>query len=183
MNRATDSIHTSFLARQAEAALALSAASDLLRIIPAWGEPPFRYIARFTCKGLARTPTGQIVEHSVWDIGIQFPPGYVRNPSHPAEVLAFLGTGERSNLAPFHPNIRDRFICMEVTPGLSLTEICYGLFDLLTWRLYSTRDEGLNHEAAQFARNQPASRFPVDSRPLKRRASAGFTVEELTARP
>jgi hypothetical protein len=54
-----------------------------------------------------------------------------------------------------------------------------GRADLLTWRLYSTRDEGLNHAAAQCARNQPPERFPVDRRPLKRRADGTFTVEQI----
>ena len=66
---------------------------------------------------------------------------------------------------------------------MTLVEIVYGLFDLLTWRIYSTRDEGLNHAAAQWAGNQPPERFPVDRRPLKRRTSDAFTVEELAVHP
>ena len=68
---------------------------------------------------------------------------------------------------------------MEVYPGMPLSEILYALHDLLTWRLYATRDEGLNHAAAQFARNQLAERFPVDRRPLKRRPDVGFKIEEI----
>jgi hypothetical protein len=172
-----DNILVSFLQRQCEQARALSAASDLVRAYPMPGRPPFQYRVRFACRGLACDRQGAIVEHDQWEVGVQFPPNYLRGPVHPSQVLAFLGAGSRPDLAPWHPNIKDCFICLEVTPGMELTEILYGLFDLLTWRLYSTRDEGLNHAAAQFARNQPQGRFPIDPRPLKRRARDGFTVE------
>jgi ubiquitin-protein ligase len=179
MKNAIDAILQSFLQRQLEEGLALAAASDLLRVRPMAGIPPFQYFAQFACKGLARSRSGDILEHDQWDIAIQFPPEYLRSPTHPSQLLAFLGGGERADLLPWHPNIRDCFICMEVTPGMTLAEILYGLFDLLTWRLYSTRDEGLNHAAAQWARNQPPERFPIDRRPLKRRAGGTFKVEQI----
>jgi hypothetical protein len=183
MKTATDPILQRFLQRQLEEGLALCAASDLVRLQPVAGLPPFQYFARFACKGLARTRSGQVLEHDLWQIAIQFPPDYLRSQIHPSQLLAFLGMGERLDLLPWHPNIRDCFVCLEVTPGMTLVEIVYGLFDLLTWRLYSTRDEGLNHAAAQWARNQPPERFPVDRRPLKRRTSGAFTVEELAVHP
>lgn len=181
MQETVDPVFAGFLRRQSEEGLKLAAASDLLQLRPVRGVPPYQYFARFSCKGLAQSRSGKVIEHDQWDIGIQFPPDYLRSPSHPGQVFAFLGTGARRDLQPWHPNIRDCWICMEVTPGMPLVEILYGLFDLLTWRLYSTRDEGLNHAASQFARQQPPGRFPVDRRALKRGCHGEFAIEEMGA--
>ena len=95
--------------------------------------------------------------------------------SGPAEVLAYLGPVAN----PFHPNLRSPFVCFEVRPATSLTDLIFSLFELVTWSLVSTHDEGLNHEASQWHRNHKDSRrFPIDCRPLKRRA-LNFTVTPL----
>src|SRR5579863_4179453 len=154
MKTAPDSVFQCFLEKQLAEGQALAASSSLLHLQPLAGSPPFQYIAQFGCKGLARNSAGEVLEHDLWILGIQFPPEYLRSRIHPSQILMFLGTGERSGLTAWHPNIRDCFICLEITPGMPLTEILFGLFDLLTWRLYSTKDEGLNQAASQFARGQ-----------------------------
>jgi hypothetical protein len=182
-NGPNDNVHARFLEKQWEELMALNAECDLFRIYPLRGTPPYVYLARYRCKGLAKTLSGKIVVHDSWDVGIQIPPHYLRAPLHPSEVLTFVGTGETHGLAPFHPNISNKCICMTITPGMPITEIVYGLFELLTWQLYSTRDEGLNHEAAQYARSQPADRFPIDTRSLKRPPDRPLNIEEINPEP
>jgi hypothetical protein len=48
-------------------------------------------------------------------------------------------------------------------------DILYACYEIWTWNLYATGDEGLNHAASQWSRQQNRSRFPIDRRPLKRR--------------
>ena len=162
-----DPILTAFLERQLMEGTALAAGSDCLTLVPFSGSPPTHYIAEFRSKGLMKSGD-KIVEHDLWAIGIFFPADYLRRPIDVAHVLTYLGPARE----PWHPNIRAPFVCMHLAPGAPLVEILFGLHDLLTWNLYSTSDEGLNHAAAQWARNQPPSRFPIDRRPLKRRAAS-----------
>lgn len=161
----SDSVFDRFIQRQAEEGAKLAESSDLFALTPLFGR---RFVAEFRCKGLARVH-GRVVEHDYWAIGIRFPEDYLRRAVDVAEVLTFLGPQEPE---PWHVNIRPPFICMHVAPGAPLVEIVYGLYDLLTWALYSTADNGLSSSCAQWARNQPPGRFPTDRRPLKRRRIA-----------
>ena len=163
----SDLVFNAFLERQHKEGTALAASSDFLTLVPFSGVPPTHYIAEFSSKGIIKRGD-EIVEHAHWAVGICFPPDYLRRPVDVAQVLTYLGSARE----PWHPNIRPPFVCMHLSPGAPLAEILYGLHDLLTWNLYSTSDEGLNHAAAQWARNQGPDRFPIDRRPLKRRAVA-----------
>jgi hypothetical protein len=58
---------------------------------------------------------------------------------------------------------------MHLAPGTGLVDILYALHSLWTYNLVATGDEGLNHAASQWYRQQDRKRFPVDRRPLKRR--------------
>ena len=65
------------------------------------------------------------------------------------------------------------FICPgRIVPGMSLVDLLYQVYEILTYQKLTTHD-ALNREAAAWARaNQ--GRFPTDRRPLKRRpARAG----------
>ena len=166
---APDSILSAFLSAQHRAGMALAAESDLLNLIPFGGTPPNRYVAEFSCRGLVRS-NGEIVEHDFWAVGITFPSNYLRQSLDVANLLTYLGPHPE----PWSPNMQiggpPSLICLHVGNGSGLLEILGGLFDLITWNLYSTSDEGLNHEAAQWCRNQLSEvpdRFPVDRRPLK----------------
>jgi hypothetical protein len=165
-----DKVFESFLRRQAEEGLALARSSDLLELMPLEDSPPCRYMARFAANGLVRSPGGDVVEATGCDIGIWFPPDYLRRVDV-AQVFTYLGPPR-----PWHPNIRPPFICLHVTAGTPLVDLLYSLYELWTWNLYYTGDEGLNHSAAQWARQQKPTRFPVDRRPLRRRA-LDFQVE------
>lgn len=172
----SDPILNAFLAAQHAESLALAGASDLLRLTPAQERAPDRYIAEFCCAGLVRGTGGEITERSLWAFGIRFPEDYLRRVPQSPEVVTYLGPES----CPFHPNIRAPFVCVDIRAGMPLVEILYALWELLTWRLYSTCDEGLNHEASQWARRQEPGRFPIDPRPLKRESgSSGSSGEDV----
>jgi len=164
----TDEILADFLREQFVAGIRLASESDLLTLTPLRGNPPSQYVLEFRCKGLAKDERGAIVEcDGPWGFGINFPASYLRGGFHPSEVLAYLGPLKN----PFHPNLRPPFVCFEVRPATSLSDLVFSIFELVTWSLVSTHDEGLNHEASQWYRNQKDLRtFPIDRRPLKRRA-------------
>ena len=162
----TDSIYEAFLRRQFEDGMALAESSDALDLTTLDGDPPCRYIANFDGgKGLVRDPRGQIVEFEKFTVGIWFPEDYLRRVSIP-QVLTYLGPHRE----PWHPNIRPPFLCAHIEPGTTLVDLLYACYEIWTWNLFATGDEGLNHAASQWSRKQDRSRFPIDRRPLKRRS-------------
>jgi hypothetical protein len=168
-----DLILTAFLTKQRREAEALNRESDLVEIFPAAGEAPRRYRVRFRCAGLVRSANGEIVEADRFETGVWFPADYVRR-ADPFETLTWLGP---SNV--FHPNISDTLplICIgRLTRGTPLVDIVYRLFDLITYNnVTMVETDALNRAACAWARTN-RHRFPVDRRPLKRRA-IGLTVE------
>ena len=166
-----DRILDAFLRRQYEEGMALARASDLVALEPLGVFPPQRYVAQFRCTGLCRTSAGEITRMAYSEVGISFPDDYLRRLD-PYRILMWLGP---QNV--WHPNVSDRapLICLgHLGPGTRLTDILYQLFEIITYQRYSTHD-ALNADAAAWARaNQ--ERFPVDKRPLKRRAIT-FTVD------
>jgi len=163
----TDVIYEVFLRKQLEEGMALAEASDILNLTPLPdSDPPCRFIAHFDgCRGLVRDERGEIVEFDKFRMGIWLPPDYLKRVSIP-QVLTYLGP----HSDPWHPNLRPPFACMDIVPGTSLVDLLYNCFELWNWSLFSTRDDGLNPAASQWARKQERSRFPIDRRPLKRRA-------------
>ena len=162
-----------FLQRQLEEGLALAAASDVVDLLPLDGPPPTNYIARFSCTGLVRSLSGEIVEANEFVVGIGFHDGYLR-AADPSRVLTWLWPRN-----VYHPNISDRapFICVgRLVPGTSLVDILYQCFEIITYHKVTMReDDALNKDACAWAR-QNQHRFPIDPRPLKRR-TVGFQVE------
>ena len=162
-----DPIYEAFLHLQLEEGTALAASSDVLKLVPLPGKLPTHYLAHFEgCQGLVRNKFGQIVEFDQLGVAIWFPEDYLRHVNIP-QVLTYLGPHPE----PWHPNIRPPFICAHVEPGTSLVDLLYACFELWTWNLYATDDDGLNRAASQWSRHQPRSRFPIDRRPLKRRTA------------
>ena len=162
-----DEIYEGFLKRQYEEGMALAAQSDLLKLIPL-EEPPVRqYMAEFYCKGLARSPGGEVFEDNRFAVWIGFPWDYLRR-AEPYEVIRWVGPAN-----VFHPNISTKamLICLgRITPGTTLLELLYRCFDVITYNKVTMReDDALNHEACVWAR-QHMERFPIDRRSLKRRA-------------
>jgi hypothetical protein len=146
--------------------MALASESDLLTLAPvSW--PADRYIAQFRCTGLVEEPTRAIAEWNCFEVGIWFPASYLR-VADPFQVLTWLGPGN-----VWHPNIANDApaICIgRLAPGTSLVDILYQVFEVITWNKVTMReDDALNRAACQWARRH-RDRFPVDRRPLKRRA-------------
>lgn len=159
-----DKILSAFLTRQFEEGMALARESDLVELVPIGTHPPQRYLARFRCRGLCRSDDGSIAEMDYAEVGICFPDEYLRR-TDPYQILMWLGP---SNV--WHPNISDKapIVCLgRLGPGTRLVDILYQLFEIVTYKRFTT-DDALNHDAAAWAR-QHQDRFPVDPRPLKRR--------------
>lgn len=171
-----DRILTTFLESQYTAAMRLQESSDRFDLLPVAGAPPQRYILSLRATGLIQA-NGGIIETDRCDVMIWFPDHYLRHIEAP-EVLTYIGPHPR----PWHPNMRPPFICAKIRHGTTLVELIYLCFEIWTWRLYGTRDDGLNPAASQWARNQPAGRFPIDPRPLKRRPLE-MDVEVRDGRP
>lgn len=164
-----DRVLAGFLELQHSEGTALAAASDVLDLLPL-GERPFnKYLARFTCQGLVRADDGNIVEAGRFVAGIWFQDDHLRKVDPPALVTLLDPPGV------FHPNVRGPFVCLgRVGAGISLTSVCYQVFEILTYNRYQLAD-ALNPEAAGWARRN-MSRFPVDRRPLKRSLGPATTA-------
>jgi hypothetical protein len=165
----TDRIYTSFLEAQYRDGMALAAASDLLDLVAIGQGLPNRYVATLRCNGLAKGPGGDVIVEDHHEISIRFPSDYLRRVN-PVEVLHWLSPHT------FHPNVKCPVICVgRLSPGTQLVDLLYQVFDLVTWKKLTAReDDALNPEACVWARNHP-DRFPVDGRPLKRRRARSET--------
>ena len=171
----SDAVYDAFLGRQLEEATALACQSDVLDLL-AFGNPADRFIARFTCRGLVRQPSGAIEEAEDFAVGIWFPSDYLRR-ANPFEVLTWLGPRQA-----WHPNISDTqpIICVgRLVPGTGLVDILMQVWEQITWRKFNLAD-ALNPAASEWARHD-RSRLPVDTRALKRRP-LDLQVEEAPAR-
>ena len=168
-----DRVLAAFLARQEEEGLRFAAESDLLTLVP-MGAPADRYLVEFRCRGLVECEPGTIVEATCFRVGIWFPSTYLR-VADPFRVLTWLGPHN-----VWHPNISASvpLVCVgRLAAGTGLVDILYQLFEIITWNKVTMReDDALNAAACQWARRHP-DRYPVDQRPLKRRAAA-FRISE-----
>jgi len=161
-----DVILTSFLTRQYEDLAELAAHSDVVGILHHGPVPPDRYVLRFHCRGLIKTPAG-IAEADGFDVGLRFPEDYLRRVSVP-EVVTWLWP---PNI--FHPNVRFPFVCLgRVRPGTTVKDLVYQIYEIITYhKVVMREDDALNHEACAWAR-QHQERFPLETRPLRRRELA-----------
>jgi hypothetical protein len=168
-----DRVLAAFLARQEEEGRRFAAASDLLTLVPI-GSPADRYLVEFRCRGLVEQEPGTVVEANCFQVGIWFPMTYLR-VAQPFRVLTWLGPHN-----VWHPNISatEPLVCVgRLEAGTGLVDILYQLFEIITWNKVTMReDDALNAAACQWARRHP-DRYPVDRRPLKRRAAA-FRISE-----
>ncbi len=160
-----DEILKNFLATQRTAGLRLADASDLLELTPIAEQS---YIATFSCKSLIRDAAGDVHEHDRFGVAIRFPENYLRHVN-PGEILTWLGPKEI-----WHPNIGTPgapFVCLgKIVPGTSLVELLHRCFEVITFENVTMReDDALNRPACAWARRN-RHRFPVDTRPIKRRA-------------
>ena len=170
-----DRILDAFLRRQFEEAMALTRESDLVELVPVGPHPPRRYVARFRCTGLCRLETGEVAEMHHAEVGIFLPDDYLRR-TDPYQILVWLGPRN-----VWHPNISDKapIVCLgRLGPGTRLVDILYQLFEIISFKRYTTHD-ALNLDAAAWTR-QHQHRLPADPRPLKRRRLP-LKVQQVTA--
>ena len=164
-----DSIYESFLAKQEQEGFALARSSDILELFPAEPSPAQRYLGRFLCKGLVRAPSDEIEVAERFEVGISFGSDYLRRADG-FQVLTWLGPRR-----VFHPNISDLapVICIgRIAPATPLTDLLHRCYEVISYQRFTPReDDALNVAACAWARRNQ-HRFPVDDRPLKRRAVA-----------
>ena len=155
----TDSIRSSWLTTQYIEAMHFAQRSDILSLAPLAGTPPYKYIARFACRGLAKTGDNiAVIDHHL--VGIVFPEQYQRTSCDAGQVLTWL-----EPKTEFHPNIKPPLCCIgPISPGMSLLSILHQLHQMITWQRFTPReDDALNQEACSWARNN-LERLPVDHR-------------------
>ena len=166
----SDHVMESFLRWNLNLAQSMTQASDLVEVIPAVGDPPWRYVVRFGCKGIVRRRSGAIVEAEQFDVGVSFMPNHLRGPVDSFATLTWLAP-----LTIFHPNIACPFICAgRMTPGIDLQAIAFQVYELITYQRFATAD-CLNLEASEWVRTH-LDRLPVDPRPLKWKAPVAREV-------
>ena len=154
-----DEIREAWLQQQFHEAMSCARHSDILDLAPVGGKPPYRYLARFRCAGLALVDDAVTVidEHLV---GIRFPADYQRTSCDPGQVLTWL-----EPVAAFAPNIRAPFCCVgHIPPGMPLLSLLQQLYQMISWQRF-TPDEGdaLNPRACRWARLN-LDRLPIDRR-------------------
>ncbi len=171
-----DKVFEGFLRHQYEEGMALAASSDLLHLspqppLPFEGAVPRRYLVQFSCTGLIRPDRGDVCEANRFEIAVWFHDEYLRDPD-PTRVLTWLGPSH-----VYHPNICKPYICVgRLTPRTSLVDLLYQCFEVITFQKVTMReDDALNAAACAWARAN-RRRFPLDSRPLKRRSGAPGAV-------
>ncbi len=161
-----DRITSMFLQRQRDDAMALVRDSDLATVVPI---SPQHFAVRLRCKGLVQSRSGEILEAASFEFGVYMPSDYLRR-ADPFEVVTWFGPREI-----WHPNISNRapFICIgRLLPGTPLVDIIHRVYQIVAYQKVTMReDDALNREACAWAR-QNQHRFPIDGRPLKRKAVA-----------
>ncbi len=167
-----DEILARFLKRQYEESRALAAQSDLLDIV-ALDAPAQHYVASFHCKGLVRDSDGSVSEADTFHLGIWLSDEHLRSIA-PLRIVSWLAP-----VNVFHPQIRPPYMCLgRLVVGVPLVEILFQAWEVITYRKVTMReDDALNPDACVWARHNQ-DRFPVDSRPLKRRP-VDFSVESV----
>jgi len=168
-----DTIFEAFLRRQCEEGMELAADSDIVDLLPLDGPPPQRYIAEFHCRGLVRTVAGDIREWDRFTVGIYFPACYLRAVD-PFAMLRWFGppTEKDPDVFIWHPNISviAPLICIgRIFPGTPLVDLLHQLYEVISYQRYTPNEfDSLNKACCSWARAN-SERFPIDSRPLKRR--------------
>src|SRR5207244_1953193 len=103
-------------------------------------------------------------------VAVRFLPDYLRRADR-WEMLTLVEPAR-----PFHPNLRDRHVCLAVYPGQPLVEVAEALHALFSWRLRQLNEaDALDPEACAWGRAH-LDELPLDGRPLFGRALA-ITLE------
>jgi hypothetical protein len=172
-----DLIFESWLERQHADAMALAVASDRLEVRPEPGSAPRNYIAHFDCRSMVLAK-GEVQPWRGCVVLFRFPLDYLRVVRDPALIVSLL-----SPVNLYHPNVAFPFLCIgRIAPGTSLAELLFQVYEVLSFQKFTPReDDALNRDACAWARRNMEC-FPVDARPLRRRA-ADFEVSPVAGSP
>jgi hypothetical protein len=155
-----DLVMQDFLRNIAEELHARNRPESLLEAVNLGTTVPWLWRLTFSTLGLGRGTDGKPVRAERHTVMLRFFPDYLRRADR-YEMLTLL-----EPMPPFHPNLRDRHICLEIYPGESLVEICEALHSLFSWRLKQlSESDALDPEACAWGRAH-LQQLPIDPRPL-----------------
>ncbi len=131
--------------------------SELIRVLATEGDPPEKYLIRFSCRGIEKVaPNGKPVYRDVHEVTIYLHAEYpLKQP-------------QLKWMTPiFHPNIHSTgAVCIGAWwPAKTLDELLLTLGEMVQYKNLGPKDP-MNSRAASWAlRNKRM--FPIDRRPLK----------------
>ncbi len=140
--------------------------SEFIHVARAEGNPPEKYLIRFTCKGVEKvTPSGKPIYRESHEVSVYLHAEYpLKQP-------------QLKWLSPiFHPNIHvTGAVCIGAWwPAKTLDELLLTLGEMVQYKNYDPRDP-MNSKAATWAlRNKRL--FPVDRRDLKGQSLSDLIV-------
>ncbi|MFW5942183.1 MAG: ubiquitin-conjugating enzyme E2 [Chloroflexota bacterium] len=131
--------------------------SDFVHVLATEGDPPEKYLIRFTCKGVEKVnPHGQPVLRESHEVTVYLHAEYpLKQPQLKWQTPIF------------HPNIHvTGAVCIGAWwPAKTLDELLLSLGEMIQYKNLDPGDP-MNSKAAAWA-NRHKHLFPVDSRPLK----------------
>jgi ubiquitin-protein ligase len=131
--------------------------SELIHVLATEGEPPEKYLIRFTCKGVEKISAhGQPVLRESHDVTVYLHAEYpLKQPQLKWQTPIF------------HPNIHvTGAVCIGAWwPAKTLDELLLSLGEMIQYKNLDPKDP-MNSKAALWA-NRHRHLFPVDSRALK----------------
>lgn len=130
--------------------------SELIRIMATEGDPPEKYLIRFTCRGVEALNGPQPVYREIHEVRIYLHAEYpLKQP-------------QLKWLTPiFHPNIHSTgAVCIGAWwPAKTLDELLLTLGEMVQYKNLGPKDPMNSRAAAWSVRNKHL--FPIDPRPLK----------------
>jgi hypothetical protein len=168
-----DSIMQSFLRQSYAEGRALSMQSDILTIVnPSENPIAGKLLCHFhSLPHLQRRPDGTVerVSQGSIVIGISFPVDYLRSTDRwmPLQLISLLAPATF-----FHPNVQAPVLCpgSQLTPGMSLTDLIWHTYDILTYRNMNTDErDALDPEACRYFRQHPEVLSELRPPPLRQR--------------
>jgi len=147
---------------------------SLVEAVSLGEKAPWLWRLTFSTQGLALEESGQVVPCQRHMVAVRFLPDYLRR------VDRFEMTMLLEPARPFHPNLRDRHICLEIYPGEPLVELCDALHRLFSWKLRQLSEtDALNPDACAWGRAH-LDQLPLDQRSLFGR-TLSFNLEAVEA--
>lgn len=156
-----------FLESNQKAALALSAVSEVLNVVPMPPFPAMTYLAEFRVRHLRRMDSGRVeVADGPVVAKLQFPADYLcsTDPQLPMKVVSILSP---PNFV--HPNVAFGSVCLgyRFAPGTRLELLLRELYEIVSYQNY-TLDESnaMDAEACRLLRAHPELLDELQPKPL-----------------